>query len=127
MKILTGILWLLLIPAFAVAEDVTLTWNHSGGADGFGLFDRNFEKPYNYDSPSWIGNNMEGTVTLPDDRESAVVARAFIDIYDLDGNLKPSWSDNSNEVVFTPKPPAPQNLFAQILIAMVRAIAYFFV
>jgi hypothetical protein len=120
----TLLLILLFCPAL-MAADVTLQWDDSAGAvDGYGLFDRNYQKPYNYAVPSWTGSALTGIVTVPNDRQSAFVARAYQwGPYDLQGVRTQVWSDDSNEVVWTPpviKPAPPRNLAIRILVAIGR-------
>jgi hypothetical protein len=108
-----------------MAAEVSLAWDASlsSQVDGYMLFDRNFQKPYDFDNPSWTGTALEGKVIVADDRQSAFVARAFVwGVYDLNGVRLKNPSDNSNEVVFTPtakpKPQAPRNLAIRILVAI---------
>lgn len=108
------------------AATITLEWDASVSPDvaGYAIFDRNFQKPYAYDAPLWEGPGLTCTVTAPDDRQSAYVARAFAwGPYDLQGNRTKIWSGDSNEVTFTPavkKPDPPRNLVIRILQAIGR-------
>lgn len=111
----------LLLASSSFAADVTLVWDASPSqqVDGYMLFDRNFQKPYDYNNPSWTGTGITATVTVPDDRQSAFVARAFVwGVYDLNGVRQKNQSDNSNEVTFTPtakpKPAPPRNIIIKI-------------
>ena len=114
---------LALIP-FAQAAEVTLAWNASitPEVQGYAIFSRDYTKPYNYDQPAWEGAQLTCTLTVRDDRQTAFVARAFVwGPYDLQGNRIKIWSDDSNEVVFTPaiqKPAPPRNFMQRILQAI---------
>jgi hypothetical protein len=124
MKRLLFVIALLLFVGPAMAASVTLAWDASPtpGVSGYAIFDRNYQKPYNYTTPSWTGPSLTGNVTVPDDRVSAFVARAFVyGPYDLAGVRTITWSDNSNEVTWTPtvvKPDPPRNLIVRILVAI---------
>lgn len=132
-----GILWLcfLLLPVYAQAIDFGLEWDHPGGVDGYSIHYKDFQKPYGNpetDVPLWVGPELTCNVTVPDDRLTAVVARAWVwGLYDLQGNRMKVYSDPTNEVVLTPplpeKPPAPGNLFIRVIVAIAKAISYFFV
>ena len=124
MKTLITTLCLLFLAIPCMAADVNLGWDASTSmVDGYALFDRNFQKPYNYDAPSWTGSTLTATVTVTGDRQSAFVARAFVyGPYDLQGNRTQIWSDNSNEVIYPgvtpPKPTPPRNFIVKILVAI---------
>ena len=109
MKILLPFLLLAVLACPALAAGVNLAWDApTSGADGYGIFVKDYENPYNYDAPAWTGSDTTCTVTVPDDRQSAFVARAFIwGAYDLDGNRTRHWSDDSNEVVYNPDDTQP--------------------
>lgn len=113
---------------FAEASTVNLAWDSSTstGVEGYAVFDKNFQKPYNYIAPFCESTKdiLTCGATAPDDRQSAFVARAWAwGPYDLTGNRVKVWSDNSNEVVFTPatvKPEPPRNFIVKILVAIGR-------
>jgi len=126
-----GILFAVIFTAMSLrADDVTLAWNHPG-ADGYGVFNRDYLAPSYGDVPLWEGPELTATVTVPEDRHTAFVARAFEwGPYDLEGNRTKHWSGNSNEVVYEPAPPPtpepPSNFLIQAIVAIARAIVYFF-
>ena len=120
-------LCLLAAPLFAA--DVNLTWNHPG-ATGYGIFSRDYQNPVYGDVPVWDGSTLSATVSVPDDRYTAFVARAYEwGPYDLEGNRNKVWSGDSNEVVYQPSvtpPEPPGNFIIQAIAAVLRAIVNFF-
>jgi hypothetical protein len=130
-KIIAALVLLFALSVPSMAADIQLTWDASTSiVDGYALFDKNFQKVYNYSIPSWEGTALTGVVTVPDDRMSAFVARAYQwGPYDLSGVRVKNWSDNSNEVVWTPtttKPNPPRNLIVRILTAVVNFLGRLF-
>jgi hypothetical protein len=48
----------------ASAAPVTLAWDAStSSVDGYAIFDRNYQKPYNYAAPLWTGAGLTSSVT----------------------------------------------------------------
>jgi len=125
-RLLFAVLFLMLaIPC--LAADVELAWDASvsTNVEGYALFSRDYQDGYGVEI--WSGPGLGCTVTVPDDRQTAFVARAWgYGSYDLDGNREVIWSLDSNEVVFIPEiePPAPPtNIFIQILVAVLDFFA----
>ena len=84
---------ILIYPSIALADDVTLAWDASSGADGYRLFSREQGQSYNFSSPDWEGTATTGTVTgLTQGTTYYFVVRA----YNADGE-----SGDSNEVSTT--------------------------
>jgi len=104
----------------AIAAQVTFEWNPAEGSNpsGYAIFQRSFQQSYGL--PIWEGAETTATITVPDDKETAYVCRAYVfGSMDLEGNMPKIWSGDSNEVVFTPTnpdPPAPPQNFIQRLI-----------
>jgi hypothetical protein len=112
----------------AMAASVTLEWDpNSPDPDGYAIFQRDHSAGYVYNNPVWQGQETTCTLTVPDDRQTAFVARAFVvdSVTGIDGTVTTNtqWSGDSNEVVFTPAastPPAPpSNLLLRLLQAIV--------
>ena len=130
-KILCGILWLLLLPVLAVCADVTLQWDASPtpGVAGYEVYTMNFQQPYNFSNPACDVTGLSCVITVPDDRHTEFVARAYVwGPFDLQGNRTKIFSDNSNTDEYVPpgptKPEPP--LIVQIIAAIVRVVADFF-
>ena len=109
----------LLMPFLLMAADVPLVWDPSPSqVDGYALFDRNYEKPYNYTSPTWTGDALSATISVTGDRQSEIVARAYAwGAYDLQGNRIKIWSEDSNKVLYTPAsvvPLPPRNVVGNV-------------
>jgi hypothetical protein len=108
------------------AATVNLAWDASAstGVQGYALYNKDFQHPYNYTVPIWEGATLTATVTVVNDRQTAFVARAWVwGVYDLQGNRTKMWSDNSNEEVFIPdqpKPQPPSNFIIKILVALAK-------
>jgi hypothetical protein len=120
------LLCVLLCPSLYAAE-ISLAWDSSTSTvDGYGIFHKDFQHPYDYNTPLWTGTGLSCTVTVASDRQTAFVARAFAyGPYDLQGNRTQEWSMDSNEVIAIPivtKPAPPRNFVIKIL----QAIAHFF-
>lgn len=116
----------LTIPISAWSANVNLAWDASTSPEvqGYAIYHRDYQHPYDYSTPLWQGNALTCTVTVPDDRQTAFVARAWgYGPYDLEGNREVIWSDNSNQVTFTPpvvKPEPPRNFIVRILVAVLN-------
>lgn len=115
---------IMLIPAIALASQITLEWDSVDNASGYGLFQRSFQHPYDYGNPVWEGTATTAILTVPDDIETAFVCRAFAyGPIDLSGNTTKSWSADSNEVSYMPDtvtPEAPKNLIQRIVQAILN-------
>ena len=117
------LLILLFCPAL-MATDVKLAWEDNSGqvVDGYAIFNRDYQKPYSTPLCTTVEHGC--TVTVSNDRQTAFVARCFVyGPYDLQGNRSVEWSNDSNEVVWTPpvvKPSPPRNLAIRILVAIGR-------
>jgi len=123
--ILVGIALAVLLPIIGQAATINLQWDASvSQVDGYAVYDKNYQKPYNYAAPIWTGSGLTCSVTVPDDRMSAFVARAYkYGPYDLQGNRTTEWSGNSNEVQWAPTvtpPEPPRNFAIRILTALLR-------
>jgi hypothetical protein len=122
MKLILAILFLAMP---LQAASVSLAWDASPSAavEGYAIFSKDFQHPYDYAVPLWKGTGLTCTVTVPDDRQTAFVARAWgYGPYDLDGKRETVWSDSSNQVVYVPVKviEPPRNLIVRILQALVK-------
>lgn len=90
MKVIIFILILISYSINAFAFRVTLKWdaNAEGDLAGYRLYYRTFDGEYNFDVPSWDGNNITCEVILSDPGCFVVIA------YDTSNNV----SEVSNEV-----------------------------
>ena len=61
----------------AHADQVTLAWDASSGADGYRLFYRQDGQSYNYSSPVWEGVGTIGTIDLDSEATHYLVIRAY--------------------------------------------------
>ena len=89
---------LFLFPQNVYAVDVTLAWdpNSEKDLDGYRVFCREDGESYNYNVPTWEGNDTSCTIPVLDDTTKYYfVARAF----DESGNE----SGDSNEVAYEPQ------------------------
>lgn len=123
MKKLAIVLAIIFMASTSYAAQVTMAWDHPG-ADGYAIFQRHHTQPA-YGDPLWEGPEKTCTVTVPDDRESAYVARAFVyGVADLEGNVSKIWSGDSNEIVYVPpappQPESPTDLVIQALQALIN-------
>jgi hypothetical protein len=115
---------LLLLAMPSIAANVSLEWDASVTPEvqGYAVFIRDYTHGYNYDSPGCSVSVLTCTIVVPDDRQTAFVARAWMwGPYDLSGNRTKLWSDNSNEVVYIPSVPPPSppgGLLWKILVAV---------
>jgi hypothetical protein len=122
MKRLIFVVLLLLFIVPCYAADVELAWDASISPDvaGYAVFSCDYQHGYGSAICEVPGLTCE--VTVPDDRQTAFVARAYKwGPYDLDGNRVQIWSGDSNEVVFVPSvtpPQPPQNIIIRILVAI---------
>jgi chitinase len=100
----------------ALAAQVTLTWDANNPApSGYRIYSRT-GSTYDYTTPAWEGTVTTCTITIPDGKEAAFVARAFV-IGEITGTS--IESANSNEAIYTPPAPAaPKNLLAKLLLAL---------
>jgi hypothetical protein len=125
--IVIALLFLFSLPV--IATDVNLAWDASTSADvqGYALFNKDYQKAYNYDDPIWQGSVLNVMISVASDRQTAFVARAWKwGPYDLQGNRMKVWSLDSNEVIFTPavtKPEPPKNLLHRIIAAVLGFFA----
>jgi hypothetical protein len=116
----------IVLPLVGQAATVTLAWDASlsAGVQGYAVYDKNYQKPYNYNVAACtvVGAILTCNVVVPDDRQTAFVARAFAyGPYDLSGNRIMIWSGDSNEAVYIPAvtpPTPPRNLLSRFLIAL---------
>ncbi len=125
MKRIALILFGLILSAnITLAATATLAWDasSSAGVVGYAIFARDYTHGYDYAQPIWKGTGLACTVTVPDDRSTAFVARAYgWGPYNLEGERQEIQSDNSNEVVFTPtvtKPEPPRNFLSKLIAAV---------
>lgn len=125
MKKIALILFAFILSAnIALAATVTLAWDASpsAGIVGYAIFARDYTHGYDYAQPLWKGIGLTCTVTVPDDRQTAFVARAYgWGSYDLEGERQEIQSDNSNEAVFiptAPKPEPPRNFLSKLIAAV---------
>lgn len=131
MKRYMALLLLLALQPAVFAGEAGLRWDASPSeVDGYAVFDRNFEKPYAYDNPAWIGTADELACrieNLPDDRQTGFVARSWAwGVYDLNGNRVRRWSGDSNEVTYMPEGTDPQPP-GNLLLTLFTAVMDFFV
>ena len=61
----------------AHADQVTLAWEPSSGADGYRLFYRHDGRSYNYSSPAWEGAGTICTIDLDSEATYYLVIRAY--------------------------------------------------
>ena len=61
----------------AHADQVTLAWDASSGADGYRIFSRQNGQSYNYSSPAWEGSATFCTIDLDSDSTYYLVVRAY--------------------------------------------------
>ena len=69
----------------AHADQVTLAWDASSGADGYRLFSRQEGQSYNYSSPAWEGAGTTCTIDLDNGSTYYLVVRSYND-YGESGN-----------------------------------------
>jgi len=86
----------------AHADQVTLAWDASSGADGYRLFYRQDGQSYDYSSPDWEGASTNCTIDLASDANYYLVVRS----YNAYGE-----SGNSNEASITIGSPPALALF----------------
>lgn len=71
-------IWVPLLTTNAFAADVTLAWNPSQRADGYRLFVREQNEPYDYDNHDWSGTETTCTIYgLDETANYFFVVRAF--------------------------------------------------
>lgn len=123
---------ILIFTTSAFSSAVTLTWDASLSphVDGYEIYSKDFERPYDYDDPMCVTEELGCTVTVLDDRQTAFVARAFkFGPYDLNGNRIVVYSGISNQAVhvpFSPEPPTPpRSLATKILQALLDFFGQF--
>ena len=85
---------ILFYASVAIAVDITLTWNTSGGATGYKLFHREAGQSYNYSVPDWQGPGTTGTVYGLD---GSKIYHFVVRAYNSNGE-----SGDSNEETYPP-------------------------
>lgn len=71
-------IFLLLCAVACSAADVTVTWDHNDPRpEGYRIFTREADVPYNYDVPIWQGPENIATVTVDDNTVWYFVVRAY--------------------------------------------------
>jgi hypothetical protein len=122
---LSVIIAVLLLCLPVMAANVNLAWDASSSPDvaGYAIFARDYTHGYTA-TPAWEGVGLTCTVAVPDDRQTAFVAKAWAwGPYDLNGNREKIWSGPSNEVVYVPSvtqpPPPPANFLQKLLSAVI--------
>ena len=117
---------LFLMVGYVQAEDIELAWDSSvsAGVEGYTVYRKDFSVAYDYNSPACSTSGLSCTITVPDDRQSAFVARAWgYGPYDLEGNRTVIWSGNSNEAIHISDvqvPEPPRSLLFRILTAILN-------
>lgn len=126
-------LFLMLFLAVAAnAATITFAWDaNSPDPTGYALFHRSqvTGATYDYDNAVWPTDGAHhtettATITVPNGYENAFVVRAYVESTALDGTVKRTWSDDSNEVLFTSihTPESPKNLILQSIIDLAESI-----
>jgi len=106
-----------LVAAIAQADPVNLQWDPVAPTPtGYRIYARS-GATYDYTAPAWEGTATSCTLDLPAGVEYAFVARAYV-VGALTGEVKESI--DSNEVTNLSKPPAPKNLIARLLTAVLN-------
>jgi len=97
--------------AFA-SQQVTLAWDAVDPApSGYHIYMRTADIPYP-DVPVWEGSDTTCTVPVPEGKEVAFVARAYL-VGGISGDT--AESADSNEITYMAPPDSPKNLLLQAI------------